>query len=108
MPSLNGHNQHDPFVSQLMTQMNRIEGKVDGMQTALLTIAKTEERVTRLMESEGKKTDWILKLQERIAELEKSDISMKAISTRLERAAWIIITALLTLFVGWLITNGVA
>lgn len=98
----------DPLVRQLITQMNRVEGKVDGMQAALLTMARTEERVTQLMQSDNKKTEWILKLQDRVIDLEKQGFGSNAVSSRLERAAWVIITAMLTIFVGWLVTKGVA
>lgn len=102
----NGAAHQDPFLSQMMSQMNRIEGKVDTMQTAFVQMARTEERVVQLLESDQKKTEWIVKLQERVVELEKSDISSRAISTRIERAAWIVVTAILTAFVGWLIAHG--
>lgn len=97
---------HDPVVSQLMSQMNRIEGKVDSMQTALVSMARTEERVVRLMEADQKKTEWVLGLQNRVSELEKSEIGSKAISTRIERAAWIFVTVLLTALAGWIATQG--
>lgn len=102
---MNGLHQ-DPLVTQMMSQMNRIEGKVDTMQTAIVAMARTEERVITLLASDQKKTDWLLKLQDRVNEIEKNDVGQKAISTRLERAAWIIITTLLTGFVGWLIAAG--
>jgi hypothetical protein len=96
----------DPLVTQMMTQMNRIEGKVDAMQTAFVQMARTEERVVRLLEADQKKTEWLFQLQNRLVEVEKSDIGSKAISTRIERAAWIFVTALLTAGIGWLVTHG--
>jgi len=100
----------DPLVSQMMTQMmtqmNRIEGKVDSMQAAFVQMARTEERVVRLLEADQKKTEWLLGLQNRVVDLEKSDIGTKAISTRIERAAWIVATAILTAGIGWLIAHG--
>ena len=96
-----------PFIAHMMTQMNRIEEKVDGMQTALLTMARTEERVVQLIQSDNKKTEWILKLQERINDLEKSNVGTRAVSSRIERAVWIIVSAMLAIVVGWLMTHGV-
>ena len=102
----NGAAHQDPFMAQMITQMNRIEGKVDTMQAAFVQMARTEERVVQLLEADTKKTEWLLQLQNRIVDVEKSDISSKAISTRIERAAWIVVTALLTAGVGWLLTHG--
>jgi hypothetical protein len=95
-----------PMIAQLVTQMNRIEGKVDTMQVAFIQMAKTEERVVRLLESDQKKTEWLMKIQDRVVDLEKKEVGQNAVSSRIERAAWIIVTAVLTVFVGWLITHG--
>ena len=94
------------MIAQLVTQMNRIEGKVDTMQVAFIQMAKTEERVVRLLESDQKKTEWLMKIQDRVVDLEKKEVGQNAVSSRIERAAWIIVTAVLTVFVGWLITHG--
>lgn len=98
----NGVLNHDPFMSQMITQMNRIEGKVDAMQTAFVQMARTEERVVQLLEADQRKTEWILKLQERVVDLEKKEVSQRAVTSRIERAAWIVLTAVLTVAVGWI------
>ena len=102
----NGAAHQDPFLAQMITQMNRIEGKVDAMQTAFVQMARTEERVVQLLEADQKKTEWILKLQDRVVDLEKNEVGQKAVTSRIERAAWIIVTAALTLFVAWLVAHG--
>lgn len=102
---LNGHQHQDPFLSQMITQMNRIEGKVDAMQTAFVQMARTEERVVQLLEADQKKTEWIVKLQERVLELEKNQVGQKAVTSRIERAAWIVVTATLTIIVGWILAH---
>lgn len=102
----NGIAHRDPFIDHVITQMNRIEGKVDVMQTAFIQMARTEERVVQLLEADQKKTEWILKLQDRVVELEKSDFGHRAITSRIERASWIVVTAGLTLFLGWLVAHG--
>lgn len=106
MQHLTGQNNiQDPFVSQMIIQMNRIEEKVDGMQSAIIQMARTEERVTTLLAADQSKTEWILKIQDRLVEIEKNDVGQRAITTRIERASWIVVTAVLTIFVGWLITS---
>lgn len=98
----NGVLNHDPFMSQMITQMNRIEGKVDAMQTAFVQMARTEERVVQLLEADQRKTEWILKLQERVVDLEKKEVSQRAVTSRIERATWIVLTAVLTVAIGWI------
>lgn len=96
----------DPVVSQMMTQMNRIEGKVDTMQTAFVQMARTEERVVTLLGADQKKTEWILKLQDRVFELEKNEAGQRALTSRVERVLWIVVTAALVTFVAWLTSIG--
>ena len=98
---VNGLLHSDPFMAQMMTQMNRIEGKVDAMQSAFVQMAKTEERVVQLLEADQKKTEWILKLQDRVVDLEKQGVGQRAITSRIERAAWVV----LTVVVGWVAAN---
>ena len=101
---LNG--AHNSLISQMTMQMNRIEGKVDTMQAAFIQMAKTEERVVRLLEADQKKTEWLMTIQDRVVELEKKEVGQRAVTSRVERIMWIMVTAGLTGFVGWLIAVG--
>lgn len=79
--------------NQILQRLDRLEKKVDRLGEALIEIAKTEERVIRLMESDNEKTKWLRALQDRVVDLEKKDAEEKAVSRRVERAIWAFITA---------------
>lgn len=92
------------MLKHLTTQMDRIETKVDTMQAAIVQMAKTEERVVRLMESDTKKTEWILELQDKVIKLEKDQVGRNAIVSRVERVLWVGLTAALGLYIARMFT----
>ena len=79
--------------NQILQRLDRLETKMDDLGKALLELAKTEERVIRLMEADDKKTDWLVSLQDRIVDLEKERAESSAVARRIERIIWLIITA---------------
>lgn len=108
MPDLAGfYVDGEPLENAILTRLERIEKKVDDFGTALITLAKTEERVLQLMKDASDEKRWMLQLQNRITELEKIDVAEKAISRRVERMVWAGITAAFSiataLIVAWLL-----
>lgn len=83
------------MVAHLSKQMNRMEEKVDGIHKVITQMARTEERVTRLMEQDQKKTEWMLELQAKIHALQTSEAGKNAVTMRIERAVWAIFAAVI-------------
>lgn len=80
-------------VNLVIQRLDRLEKKMDDVSRILFEIAKTEERVVRLMEADNEKTRWLRTLQDRVVELEKHNSQADAISRRVERFFWILFTA---------------
>lgn len=98
----------DNDIQQLiLAEITDLKKKVDKFAEALIEIAKTEERVARLLESDGKKTDWILELQGRVSELEKQRIAATAVSSRVEKGIWIGITSFVSATIAAIIAGFV-
>ena len=87
----------------IITRLDRLESKMDKMAEAVIALARTEERVIRLMEADGKKTEWLKELQDRVNTLEKNEAETNAVSRRVERVFWIGATAAFSLIVGLII-----
>jgi len=78
---------------QIISRLDRLEKKMDDLGLALVNLARTEERVIRLMESDNEKTKWLRDVQNKVVELEKREGERGAISRRVERGIWAAITA---------------
>lgn len=80
-------------VDLVIQRLDRLERKMDDVSRVLVEIARTEERVVRLMEADNEKTKWLRSLQDRVVELEKQNSQAEAVSRRVERFFWILFTA---------------
>lgn len=78
---------------QILSRLDRLERKMDDLGLALVNLARTEERVIRLMESDNEKTKWLRELQNKVVDLEKGEAEKSAISRRVERGIWAAITS---------------
>lgn len=96
--------ENGEFQKLLFDKINTIEKKVDKFGDALIEIARTEERVAKLLEADSKKTDWLMELQKRVSELEKARIARSAILDRVEKGVWVTITAVIAAFIAGLVS----
>lgn len=78
---------------QILSRLDRLEKKMDDLGLALVNLARTEERVIHLMESDNEKTKWLREVQGKVVDLEKREAERAAISRRVERGIWAAITA---------------
>lgn len=83
----------DPSSAQVISRLDRMEKKMDQMAAALVSMARTEERVAKLLSADTEKTKWIAKLQEKVHALEVTGAKSTTINRYLERVFWIIFTA---------------
>jgi len=63
--------QGDYTLEQVVSRLERMESKIDNLQEAVVKMARTEERVVQLMESDGHKNKTISELQGRVGKLER-------------------------------------
>jgi len=80
-------------MDQIVNRLDRVEKKLDEIGRAMVEIAKTEERVVRLIEENQEFNRCLHKIQERVASLEKDNIKNGQFSRSIERAIWIMFTA---------------
>jgi len=74
-------------------RLNRIEGKLDKLSEAVVSLARMEERMVTLFNRMGKYEEKQEGLEHRIDEVEDSIISNNATLRFAERVFWIVATA---------------
>lgn len=98
-------------VDQVLQRLDRVENKLDGIQKALVQMARTEERVVHLMEVDAERVKWIRSIQEQVSSLEReliaskereqSEREQKLKAERItERGVWAFVTGIISLAVG--------
>ena len=84
-------------LDMLAKRFDRIEEKLDGMQAAFISLARTEEKVAHVIDqnvSLSKKND---KLTERVTNLEKDNVSQSKSIGFFERMSWLIAGTIATI-----------
>jgi hypothetical protein len=99
-------------VGQVLQRLDRVENKLDGIQKALVQMARTEERVVHLMEVDAERAKRIHSIQDQVTALEKELIASrereyaerehKIKAQRMtERGIWAFVTGAVSLAVGF-------
>jgi chromosome segregation ATPase len=57
-------------MKQVIDRLDRFESKLDSIQTALVELARTEERVVQLMDKDARREAMINEMQKRLGKLE--------------------------------------
>lgn len=82
-------------------RLERIEAKLDKLADAMSTMARIEERMERHYDGMNRLGERVDKLDLSVHELEKSVAGTSFVTTRIERVAWVILTALITASILW-------
>ena len=80
-------------------RLDRIEVKIDGLQEAVISLARMEERMVTLFKRMDAYDQGQGKVTERVSRIEKIISRNGAFVTLLERIFWIVITATITAIV---------
>jgi predicted nuclease with TOPRIM domain len=74
-------------------RLERVEGKIDRLSEALVSMARIEERVTTVLKQTDRFMDRLDKMEERLETVEMQSTLNKKSVTSTERMGWIVITA---------------
>ena len=88
-------------MAQLLKRLDRFEQKLDGVQTAIVQMARTEERVSVVLEQNTVLFQKLEKMNIRVSEIEKENASQGKSISAFERISWIIISAVIS-GIAWL------
>jgi len=81
-------------IKQLNTRFDRVEKHIDEVRVAIVQMAKTEERVSMVLEQNTVLFQKLDKLTVKVQELEKENATQGQSLNVFERVWWIIATAL--------------
>ena len=81
-------------IKQLNHRFDRVEKHIDEVRVAIVQMAKTEERVSMVLEQNTVLFQKVDKLTSKVQELEKENATQGQSINVFERAWWIIATAL--------------
>jgi len=65
-------------MKQVIDRLDRFESKLDSIQTALVELARTEERVVQLMEKDARREAMMNDMQKRLGKLETAQAENKS------------------------------
>lgn len=74
-------------------RLSRIEGKLDRLADAVVTLARVEERMVTLFRRLDGSDEALRDLQERLAALERQDIGRGQFFRAVDKLAWLLIGA---------------
>lgn len=74
-------------------RLSRIEGKLDRLADAVVTLARVEERMVTLFRRLDGSDEAVRDLQERLAALERQDIGRGHFFHAIDKLAWLLIGA---------------
>lgn len=74
-------------------RLSRIEGKLDRLADAVVTLARVEERMVTLFRRLDGSDEALRDLQERLAALERQDIGRGQFFRVVDKLAWLLIGA---------------
>ena len=101
MPSKKGQVTLEQVIKRIEKLEKKLETKLDILQEAIISMARTEERVVHLMEKDADKNKRISKLENEISELKET----QNISKGKLAVLWIALTSLAggmgTLIIHW-------
>lgn len=80
-------------MTQVLQRLERIEKQLDGVGSAIVQMARTEERVSVVLEQNTVFFRKLDALQTKVHELEKTDATQGQSLGVLERVGWIVVTA---------------
>ena len=85
-------------------RLDRIEGKLDKLSEAVISIARAEEKIATLTSFSKQQSEMIQHLTIRIDKLEEAVISNSSTVNIINKVFWIIIAAAATAIAGMFIT----
>lgn len=101
-----------PVEDQILDQLKHLRNKIEGVEKAIVQMARTEERVIQLMESDREKDKWIRKIQDEVAQISRDMLQAKTqenierqrrhkIERWIERGVWGFVATAFGLVVAW-------
>lgn len=87
-------------------RLDRIEEKIDKMSEAIIALARAEEKITTLAAFSKQQSEQLMKITDRLEELEKRVSQNASTVNIINRIFWIIIAAAATAVTGMLIIGG--
>jgi hypothetical protein len=88
-------------VAQIANRLDRFERYLDEIRTALVQMAKTEERVSIILEQNTELFKRTNQIMARLAEVEKINATQGQSLSFFERFGWLLVTAAAGV-VGWM------
>lgn len=87
-------------------RLDRIEEKIDKMSEAIIALARAEEKITTLAAFSKQQAEQLMKITDRLDDLEKKVSQNASTVNIINRIFWIIIAAAATAVTGMLIIGG--
>ena len=87
-------------------RLDRIEEKIDKMSEAIIALARAEEKITTLAAFSKQQAEQLMKITDRLDDLEKKVSQYASTVNIINRIFWIIIAAAATAVTGMLIIGG--
>nr|SPS05546.1 conserved protein of unknown function [Candidatus Nitrotoga fabula]SPS06201.1 conserved protein of unknown function [Candidatus Nitrotoga fabula] len=81
------------------TRLDRIESKIDGLSEAVVNLARMEERMITLFKRMDSYDSRQNELNEKLVGIEKTLIGRGMFFQIVDKAAWIVIAAIITVYV---------
>lgn len=88
-------------IKQLNSRFERVEKQLDDVRTAIVQMARTEERVSTVLEQNTVLFAKVGKLTQKVHDLEKENATQGQSLNVFERLGWIMVTALVGLGAWW-------
>ena len=76
-------------------RLDRIEGKLDSMSEAIVSLARAEEKITTLAKYSEAQASQILKIVERLESLEQKVSSNEIVVNVINKLFWIVLTGII-------------